>query len=324
MITTAVGNYPKIAPSTRAPNLRTALNRFDAGRITQEELHQIEDENTQTAIDEQVEAGLDLVTDGQIRWEDSQTYFARHLKGFSITGLTRYFNTNTYYRQPIAEGKVTWEEPIALQDYRFAVAHSPKPVKAIITGPYTLGRLSTNQAYADLKPLVLELAEALNQEALALEKAGVPLIQFDEPAILKHKEDFPLFLEAAQIVTRGLTAKTAVYTWFYDISGLYPEFLKTPFDVIGLDFAMGKANFEVVKEFPSDKELGVGFMDGRNTWLEPVEQIVEAVRRVSAIVPLDRIHLNPSCGLEYLPREKAYDKLVRLVEGAQKAQEVLG
>ncbi|MSQ40333.1 MAG: methylcobamide--CoM methyltransferase [Dehalococcoidia bacterium] len=321
MYTTAVGHYPKIGG--KAPNLRTALNRLDLERITQEEVHRIEDENTVEVLEAQARAGLDVVTDGQVRWEDGQTHFARRLKGFSIGGLTRYFNTNTYYRQPVAEGPVAWEGPIALQDYQFAVAHSSKPVKAVITGPYTLARLCVNQAYPDLNSLALALAEALNQEALALQKAGAPLIQFDEPAILKYKEDFPVFLEAARRVTRGLTVKTAVSTWFYDISGLYPQFLQAPFQVIGLDFVSSRANLELLKKFPSDKELGFGVLDGRNTYVEPVEQIVEALRRIKRVVPLDRIHLSPSCGLEYLPRERAYQKLVRLVEGARKAQEVL-
>ena len=143
MITTTVGNYPKIGPGVKAPNLRTALNRLDLGRISAEEAQRIEAENTKAAIDEQVAAGLDLVTDGQIGWEDGQTHFARRLKGFSINGLTRYFNNNTYYRQPVVEGPVAWEGPIALQEYQFAAAHSPRPVKAIITGPYTLDRKST-------------------------------------------------------------------------------------------------------------------------------------------------------------------------------------
>lgn len=322
MITTVVGSYPKIG-AKQGPNLRAALTQFEQGRITEAELHRIEDEVTRIAINEQEEAGIDLVTDGQIRWEDGQTYFARRMKGFSISGLIRYFDTNTYYRQPVVEEAVEWREPIALKDFRFAQSVSSKSLKVVITGPYTLARLSKNTAYQDFGSLVRDLAKALNQEALALQKAGAGFIQFDEPAILKHKEDLPILAEAAQVLTKGITAKKAIYTYFGSLDGLYPDFLELPFDVFGLDFVMGEANFRIVKRFPEDKELGFGIVDARNTKLETVEDIVQGVKRISRVVPLDRLYLNPSCGLEFLPRPNANDKLMRLVEGAAKAKEAL-
>ena len=323
MITTVVGNYPKIGPGTKAPSLRGAIGWFDQGRITLERLHQVEDEVTTEAIQEQVYAGIDLVTDGHIRWDDGQTYFANRIKGFTINGLIRYFDSNTYYRHPIAEGKVTWDGPISIKDYQFAVAHSPGPVKAVITGPYTLARLSQQGCYSDLRSLVLDLAKVLNQEALALQEAGAPIIQFDEPAILKYKEDMPLLEQASEIVTSGLHTKTALCTYFRDASGLTPALYRLPFQVIGLDFAWGPRNFDLLDGFPEDKELAVGLLDARNTRLEPVDEIVAAVRNVSRHVPLERLQLSPSCGFDFLPRQNARQKLARLVEGARVAQEAL-
>jgi len=323
LITTVVGNYPKIGPGTKAPSLRNAIGQFDQGRITLEQLHKVEDEVTQEVIQEQVNAGIDLVTDGQIRWDDGQTYLAQGIKGFSINGLIRYFDSNTYYRHPIAENKVAWNSPITVKDYQFAKAHSTKPVKAVITGPYTLARLSQQGCYKDVKSLVLDLAHVLNQEALALQKAGAPMIQFDEPAILKYKEDLPLLQEASKVVTTGLVTKTGICTYFKDVSGLTPGLYRLPFNVIGLDFAWGPKNFDLLKGFPADKELAMGLLDARNTRLEPVAEIVAAVKQVSAYVPLDRLQLSPSCGLDFLPRQNAREKLARLVEGARKAQEEL-
>ena len=323
MITTVVGNYPKIGPGTRAPSLRAAIRQLDQGGISQEELRRIEDEVTKEAIDEQVQAGIDLVTDGHIRWDDGQTYFARGIPGFSINGLIRYFDSNTYYRQPIPESTLTWDGPISVDHFRFAQAHSPRPVKAVITGPYTQGRMAQLGCYPDLAPLVMDLAGVLNREAKALEEAGATVIQFDEPAILKYKDDFSLFKEASHVLTQGLRAKTALTTYFRDASGLTPDFYRLPFQVIGLDFAWGPANYDLLDGFPSDKELAVGLLDARNTRMEPVEEIVAAVRRITASVPLERIHLSPSCGLGFLPRTNARDKLARLVEGAKAAQEAL-
>jgi 5-methyltetrahydropteroyltriglutamate--homocysteine methyltransferase len=325
LIKTVAGNYPKIGSPTKVPSLRQALARLDEGKITPEELRKIEEQVTQEVIDQQVSAGLDLVTDGAIRWDDAQTYFARGLEGFSINGLLRYFDTNVYYRQPIVEGPVKWTRATSVADYQFAAAYSPKSVKAVVIGPYTLAKLSISRHYKSFKKLVLDLAKALNQEAKALEEAGAPVIQFDEPAILKHPKDFDLFEESCHEVTKGITkAKTALYTYFGALDGLYPHFLDLPFDIIGLDFVQGKRNWDSLKSFPQSKELGFGIVDARNTKLETVEELVEALRRISAFVPLSRLHINPSCGLEFLPRANAYNKLVRMVEGAQRAQEVLG
>ncbi|MBI2165275.1 MAG: methylcobamide--CoM methyltransferase [Chloroflexi bacterium] len=320
---TVVGSYPKLPAQAGAPNLRTALARLERGQITAEEFQRTEDLVTEVVIKEQVQAGVGLISDGQIRWEDGQTYFARRIGGFSINGLIRYFNNNTYFRQPAVTGKLGWQGPIGVRDFLFAKERSPVPVKAVITGPYTLARLSQDQAYHNLRTLVLDLAEVLNQEAIALQRSGATFIQFDEPAILKWKGDFALFEEACRRLTRGLTAKTALYLYFWDIGELYPDLFHLPFQAYGLDFVSGEANYQIVKEFPSDKELGLGILDGRNTRLEPVEELVEGVRRMSSVVSLDRMYVSPSCGLEFLPRDRANQKLVRLVEGVKKAREAL-
>ena len=323
MITTIVGNYPKLSSRSDGPNLRRAITQFDSGRIGQEELAQVVREVTSEVIQEQEEAGLDLLTDGQIAWDDGQTPFAKGMKGFEINGLIRYFDTNTYFRQPIPNKKVEWQSPICLEWFRYAQARSSKPVKTIITGPYTLGKLAQVGQYSGLSALVMDLAQALNREALELQDAGAPFIQFDEPAILSNKGDIGLLQQASEIVTRGLTAKTGICTYFGDISGIQREFFQLPYQVFGLDFVMGKDNYELIQHLPSHRELAAGIMDARNTRMESVEEIVECIRKISGYVPLDRLYVCPSAGLEYLPRTTAREKLVRLVEGAKRAQEVL-
>jgi len=324
MLTTVVGSYPKIPNRPRPARLRGAIARFERGAIGEDELRRVEDEVTIEVIQEQVEAGIDIVSDGQIRWEDDQTYFARRMDGFTIDGLIRYFDTNTYYRQPVVTGAVRWQQPIAAEDYRFAAAHSPRPVKALVTGPYTLAALSANEHYGSFGDLVLALAQELRQEVLALEKAGASIIQVNEPAILKQKEDFPLFSQALERMMEGVAAEAHLYTWFGDIEGLFPHIMELPFSAIGLDFVMGPANYEIIRRAPFAKKLGLGIVDARNTRLETVEQIVECIRRVSDVVPPESIYVNPSCGLEYLPREAAQAKLACMVAGVQGAQEVLG
>ena len=323
MITTMVGNYPKLSSTPDGPNLRQAIGQLDAGRISQEDLAQVVREVTREVIQEQVEAGLELLTDGQIGWDDGQTPFARGLKGFQIDGLTRYFDTNTYFRQPIAQEKVGWQGPVMVESYMYAQATSPRPVKAIIIGPYTMAKLSQSGSYSQLGPLVMDLAEALNQEALALQEASAPFLQFDEPAILASKQDMGLLQKASKVVTRGLSVKTGICTYFKDVAGIHQELFRLPFQVYGLDFVMGNGNYDLLQHFPPDKELAAGIMDARNTKMETVEELVESIGRISHHVSLDRLYVSPSAGLEFLPRTTAKEKLARLVEGVRRAQEVL-
>ena len=323
MKVTVVGNYPKISTDPQAPNLRRAISQFDSGSISQEELSGVADEVTRDVIREQVDAGLDLITDGQVHWDDGQTYFARGIKGFGIGGMLRYFDTNTYFRQPIPESKLEWQGPISVRDFELARDASPKPVKAVVTGPFTLGYLSQLGCYSDRAALVMDLAGILNQEASALQEAGASFIQFDEPVILGQKQDISLLQEASNLLTKGLQVETAIHTHFKDISGIHKQFFNLPFKVYGLDFVMGIESYKYLDELPEDKELAAGIMDARNTKLETVDALVESIRTISRHVSLDRLYVNPSAGLEFLPRATAQAKLARLVEGAKKAREVL-
>ena len=320
MIATVVGSYPKIPNRPRPARLRNAINRFDRGDISEEELRRVEDEVTIEALQEQAEAGLDLLTDGQIRWEDEQTYLARKLSGVSINGLIRWFDTNMYYRQPVIEGDVGWPGPVTVRDYAFAVEHSQKPVKAVLTGPYTLARLSVDKHYNSMEAVATALAEALNQEAKALKASGAQLIQFNEPAILQHKDDLPVFANVCRRLVEGLAVETALYLYFGDVDGIYPQVLDLPFDLIGLDFVMGAKNEGLLKRAPFTKKLGLGIVDARNTRLEAPGHIAERIRALANGVEPDRIHVSPNAGLEFLPREVAQEKLRRLAQGVRQAE----
>jgi len=322
MQTTVVGNYPKIPNRPRPARLRNAINKRDRGEITSEDLVLVYDEVTTGVIQEQIDAGVDIVTDGQVRWDDDQTYVTRGLKGVEIGSLERYLDTNTYYRQPEITGAVGWEKPILVRDFQFARENSSKPVKAIITGPYTIAALSLDKHYGSRQKLVLALAEALRNELLALAEAGAEHIQVNDPAIVIHKADSALAAKALTTMLEGVGSETGVYTWFGSAAGVLPALLDTPADVIGLDFICAPDNWDCVRTAGFGKKLGFGIVDGRNTRLESPDQVAEAVKRISEIVPEERLYVNPSCGLEYLPRETAFDKLKIMVEGARRAEGV--
>lgn len=324
MITTVIGNYPKIPNLPRPAKLRNALNRFDREEITLDELKQVLDEVSLEVIEEQIEAGVNLITDGMIRWEDGQTYIARGIGGFSINGLIRYFDSNTYFRQPVVEGELFWKGPITVKDYLFAKERSKVPMKAVLTGPYTLSVLSKDLYYKEKGRLVMDLAKILTKEAKELVEAGAPWIQFDEPALLKNKKDLPLVQQSYEEITRDLKGKTAVAFYFGNMEGIYPQILELPVDCISLDFVMGEKNFEILKKGSFDKVLGFGIVDARNTKMESVDEIVEKIGEIGKIVPFERLQVSPNCGLEFLPREVAYEKLVQMVKGVEKAREKYG
>lgn len=321
MKTTVVGSYPKIPDPPAAGRWRSSVEKAQRGEMTAGDLRRVEEEVTVEVLAEMAGAGVDIVTDGQIRWEDGQTYFTRGLEGFSVNGLQRYFDTNVYYRQPIAVGEAQWRRPISVEDYTFAAAHSQRPVKPVVTGPFTLALLSRDEFYGNQDQLVMALAAALNQELRALAAAGAAVIQVDEPGLLANRDRFPLFRRAMDVLWDGVGTQRALYTYFGHIDGLYPKILDLPVDIIGLDFVAGARNWEVLRGAKFTKQLGLGIVDARNTKMEAPQAVAEACRRAAALVPVDHLHAGPSAGLEFLPRQVARKKLEVLVAGVRRFQE---
>ena len=321
MKTTVVGNYPKIPDPPAPGRWRTSVEKQQRGEMTPEEMHRVEDEVTAEVLAEMEQAGVDLLTDGQIRWEDGQTYFSRGLGGFTTGGLQRYFDTNIYYRQPVAGDEVRWRRPISLADYQFATGHATRPVKPVVTGPFTLAVMSRDEFYGNLDQFVMALAAALNQELKALAGGGAAVIQVDEPGLLTHREQFPLFRRAMDILWDGVDVTRALYTYFGDIDGLYPAILNLPVDIIGLDFVAGARNWDVLRRAKFSKQLGLGVLDARNTKMETPQAVADACRRAAEMVAPSGLYVGPSAGLEFLPRRIARRKLEVLAAGARQFQE---
>ena len=196
--TTVVGTYPRIGDRPEEQSLRRGIARFDKGEIGEADLLALEREVAQTVLREQNDAGIDLVTDGQISWYDSQSRLAGKLASIEINGLVRYFDTNTYYRQPVVRGPVAWNEPVLLDEWKFAQSHSKAPVKAVLTGPVTLASLALDKHYRTKEALALDLATALAEEVGALVRAGASHVQIDEPILTRHPEDVSHVVETLE------------------------------------------------------------------------------------------------------------------------------
>jgi 5-methyltetrahydropteroyltriglutamate--homocysteine methyltransferase len=290
---------------------------LEHGEITAESFEKIQQSVVKSAIREQEDAGLDLLTDGQIRWNDPVSHLAGKLEGVKIDGLLRFFDTNFYFRQPVITGKLRWKGPWVQHEFNFARRVSKKQVKPVLTGPYTMAKLSIIQtdAYPHLQGLVMDFAELMSREVEGLSKAGATMIQIDEPAAIRHPNDFTILREAVEALAKKKgNSQLALYTYFGDAAPFYDRLQALPVETLGLDFTYSPHLADRIGRDGSDKRLGLGLIDGRNTRVETKEEVFKLLNKVLPRLKGDVCYINPSCGLEYLPRDKAYRKLANMAK----------
>jgi 5-methyltetrahydropteroyltriglutamate--homocysteine methyltransferase len=307
--TTVVGSYPK-PPAEGTPfRLRKTLHAVERGEATPDDLEDARNELVREVISEQEAAGIDIVTDGQARWDDLVTPFARNMAGFEVGGLLRWFDNNVYYRRPVCVGPLEWRGPSSVEAFTYAQSVASTRVKAVVPGPVTFAHLSVDEHYKDHERFVLALASVLAQEAFELEAAGATIIQFDEPALLGAPEDLDLARRALEVVTAELgSTETLVATYFGDAKRLGADLFRLPVAGFHLDLVAGPENWELLREWPSDRRLQAGVLNARNTRLESEGDLNREIERLTDLVG-DELRVAPSCGLEFLPREKARAKL---------------
>lgn len=314
LIVMNAGSYPRIGDTPELQGHRRAYAQRERGEISAEEFRKVEDEVVAGVIREQVEAGVDIVTDGQVRWYDPYSHFCRGLEGVEINGLLRFFDTNFYFRQPVVKGPIRRTGPIVPPEYEFARGVSPRPVKPVLTGPYTLARGSIlDGGYRSTHDLALAYADVLAQEVGELARAGAALIQLDEPAIVRHPEDLNV-LEAAlgRVAAARGTARLLLHVSFGDVTPLYRDLQALPVDALGLDMSYSPKLPALIADLGSAKLLALGVVDARNTRLETEAQVLPVLDAILPALEREPTYLTPSCGLELLPRERARGKLETL------------
>lgn len=314
LLTLNHSSYPRIGSSPDEQTLRRTIAQRDRGEKTDGDVRAAEDYMVSLALSDQRDAGIDIVTDGLIRWQDPVSHLAHNLRGTRINGLLRYFDSNFYFRQPVVYGKIEWSGPLVVEEFAWAAQRSAQPVKPVLTGPYTLTRLSLQNG-EPVKPdaLLMSYAEALGAEVRELAAAGARLIQIDEPALVRHPADSSAAWESLRLIAAQKGhAELALATYFGDVAPLYPDLQALPFDVLILDFTYSPKLHELVETEGSTKALGFGLLDGRNTSLEDQVTVARQLERMLSRVKPVRNYLTTSCGLEYLPRDRARLKLRRL------------
>jgi len=320
VIATNNGSFPWRG-SRRAAEIDAARAGHLRGAAPGAELEALFDQATQRAIEEQARAGLDLLTDGMIRRSDPIGPFIGRLQGMSVGDrLVRLPGDGAECRLPIAETEVAWREPILVEDYLFASRGSPKPVKVVLPGPYTVAFLAEDRAYGDPASLAMALAFAVNQELRALQAAGAAFLQIDEPALLERREDFPIFTRIWEVLGRGITAVLCLHLAGGRLEEIYPGVARLKrLGCLSVDCLAGRASLRLLEEepVPESLQLGLGIVDGRSEHVEDPEAIATTIAGIRGLPPHDRIHLGTASDLGGLPPEVAAAKLRSLAQAAR-------
>ncbi len=317
LLTTSVGSLPK------PESLVKARAQARKGQLDAKRLRELEEQATRDWIRIQEELDLDILVDGEQYRGDMVAYFAEHLGGFTQSELVRSYG-NRYYRKPIITGRVTRRKPITVGWWTFAQGLTPRPVKGMLTGPYTIMDWSFNEHYSSRRAATLAIAQVVREEARDLERAGAQYIQIDEPAISTRPEEMGLAIEALGIVTRGLRAKTLTHICYGDFTTIGPRLHQLPVDQIDLEFA--NRDFELLdyfrgRRFP--KEVGLGIVDVHSHRTESKEEVAANLRKALTVFKPEQVMVDPDCGLKTRTQEEAIDKLRVVVEATKIVREEL-
>ncbi len=314
LLTTTVGSFPK------PDYILKARSDYASKKISAKELHRLENRAIEEVIRLQEELGLDILVHGEMERGDMATYFAEHLEGFSISTPVRAYG-NRYYRKPVVEAEILRPEPITVDTFKYAQSLTDKPVKGMLTGPYTMTDWSFNNYYKDRHSLVMAFAEILSAEVRDLEKAGAEYIQIDEPALSTRPHEIELAIEAMKVVTAGVKAKTITHICYGDFATIYPRLLDLAVDQFDLEFANSDfANIDVFRSPTFSKEIAVGVIDVHSHEIESKEQIKKWIYTALETFPKDKIYIDPDCGLKTRTWDEAKAMLAVMMEAVREVR----
>ncbi|HII39948.1 MAG TPA: methionine synthase [Thermoplasmata archaeon] len=309
--TTTVGSFPK------PDYLLRARARASKGALKAAALRELEERATTEWLRFQEEVGLDVLVDGEQYRGDMATYFAENLDGMEVSGLVRSYG-NRYYKKPVIVGELRRTRPISVEWFRFAQERTEKPVKGMITGPYTLMDWSFDEHYGSREEAALAFAGLLHKEARDLEAAGAQVIQVDEPALSARSDELPLVVKAVGLVTQGLDAKTVLHTCYGNYEDIYPYFNRLPVDQ--LDLEMSNSSLDLLDRFrrdPLKKEIAFGVVDVHSHVIEPRAQVMDRIEKALSLFDPQKLVIDPDCGLKTRTVDEAKAKLEVMVQAAR-------
>ena len=308
----------RFPPRTRAKEL---------WRVAPEFLQEAQDDATLLAIRDQERAGLDIITDGEIRRESYSNRFATALDGVDLenpgTALDRSGHPNPV---PRIVGRIRRKHPVEIRDVEFLRANTDRMIKMTVPGPYTMSQQAQNDFYQNEEELVIDYAAAVNEEIQDLFRAGADVVQIDEPYMQARPEKARRFgLAALNRALDGVRGTTAVHLCFgyaaiiHDRPPAYSfltELGDTRIQQISIETAQSSLDCSVLAKL-TGKQVILGVLDLSRHEIETPETVASRIRRALAYVTADRIIIAPDCGMKYLPRAVAFGKMKAMVDGAR-------
>ena len=336
--TTLVGSYPQpdwlIDRARLAGRFPPRVRARELWRPAEEHLAEAQDDATLLAIRAQEDAGLDIVTDGEMRRESYSNHLATRLDGVDIdnpgTALDRSGHPNPV---PRVVGPIHRPGPIQRPDLEFLRAHTDRVTKVTVPGPFTMAQQAQDDFYGDPRSMALAYAEAVNQEVKDLFAAGADIVQLDEPYLQARPEPAREFgLEALNRALDGVVGPTVVHICFGYAAIIHerpsgysflPELADCPCDQVSIETAQSGLDPSVLTQLP-DKTMLLGVIDLSTPEVESAEVMADRIRRALPFIDAERVVLAPDCGMKYLPRESADGKLRSMVAAAQLLRAELG
>jgi 5-methyltetrahydropteroyltriglutamate--homocysteine methyltransferase len=330
LATTVVGSYPQpdwlIDRAGLGRRLPPRVRARELWRVPEELLEEAQDDATRLAVQDMERAGVDVVTDGEMRRESYSNRFATALDGVDLdnpgVALDRTGHENPV---PRVVGPIRRARPVEVRDVEFLRSITSRRIKITVPGPFTMAQQAQNDHYSDERSLALAYAGAVNEELRDLKSAGADVVQIDEPYLQARPEPAREYaVEAINRALDGIEGDKVLHTCFG-----YAHFVKNrltgyPFlDELGdcgathvsLEAAQPNLDPEVLRDL-SDKTIVLGVLDLGSDEVETADVVAERIRRALDVVPPERVVVAPDCGMKYLPRERAFRKLEAMVAGA--------
>ncbi|HUI50952.1 MAG TPA: hypothetical protein VLX60_04155 [Terriglobales bacterium] len=313
--------------------LERLKTEYHARRISKQDLDEIHDTAVKAAIKDQEVAGIDIITDGELRRDNMIDYFVERLPGVQFDRSSKKFYYDFYDCEVL--GKLP-SGPLGLTgDFRFLKANTERETKICITGPHSLSKRIRNKHYPSEEAFAMDLARVINQELKDLVKAGATRIQIDEPYFSGFPEDLGWGVAALNELVAGVNAFVGVHicygnrygkpAWEGSYRYLFPKILDAKVQQVTMEFARrGGEDLDLFREFSAPFEVGVGVIDVKTQAVETPELVAERIRKALEFIPKERVVVLPDCGCLHLPRNVAFAKLSAMVEGAKLVRKELG
>jgi 5-methyltetrahydropteroyltriglutamate--homocysteine methyltransferase len=337
LVTTVVGSYPQpswlIDRERLGARLPPRVRARELWRVPEPFLEEAQDDATRLAVQDMERAGVDLITDGEMRRESYSNRFATALAGVDLddpgVALDRTGHENPV---PRVVGAIRRTRPVEVRDVEFLRTLTDRRIKITVPGPFTMTQQAQNDHYADDRSLALAYAEAVNEELRDLKDAGADVVQIDEPYLQARPEPAREYaVEAIDRALDGIEGETVLHTCFGYAHVVHERPTGYPFlgelddcaaSHISLEAAQPDLGPEVLREV-AGKTIVLGVLDLGASEVETAELVADRIRRALEAVPPERLVVAPDCGMKYLPRERAFRKLEAMVAGARAVREEL-